>query len=143
MAGNFKYFENGFIAISGKQIMRVTDVNISYKVSTDEVTSFDSNFVKEFQPTFSEWTATATLFLNDTTTSGVTDSNITGATNALLIYETIKARTPVNLVLKVDSSNFQKGSVILTGGDISGAVGGKMTMSLSMQGSGALTKASS
>lgn len=141
-----KYFETGFITLNGKMLMKLTDISLSVDVDTDEVHSFDSDYFKEYEYGYGGWKASANGILTDdsaelTKFSG--ETGITGVTNGFDALEAVKSRTKYNLVIKIDSSNYQKGTVLLTSCPISGAMGTKMTYSLEMQGSGLLTKYSS
>lgn len=141
-----KYFNNGYLTLAGDVLLKLTDVSLNYTVDTDEVTSFDSDFNKEYYPTFGGWTATASgIFADDTTEpdkfSG--ETRVSGTTNGIELLETIKAKSiDVGFVLKVDSSNYQVGSVLISSYDLTAGLGTKMTFSLNLQGVGALTKAS-
>ena len=140
---NIKYFENGYLTLSGDMIMKLTDISMSYTVDTDEVTSYDSSYSKEFEPTYTSWTASANGIVASTAStpskfSG--ESRISGNTTGIDLLETIKNRQIAQLVMKVDSSNYQVGNVILNQYDLSGSIGSKMTYSLSFQGTGDLTK---
>ncbi len=141
-----KYFNSGFLTLAGKVVVKLTDISVNYSVDTDEVTSFDSNYVKEYQAGYGGWTASATGIVSDDSTEPTKysgETRVTGVTNGFDLLETSKARIPLALVMKVDTSNYQTGTVIVTSYDISGALGSKMTYSLSLQGTGNLTKASS
>ena len=143
MAVKFLEANKGFLSLNGKQVMQLMDITVTYSTATEETASFDNQFIKSFQPTWTSWTADAT-FIADDTTAGYytgTTSNPTGSTNGLLMFESIKLRTAMNLVVKIDAGNFQKGSVIVTSCDIKAQAGKFLTGSIKMQGSGALTKA--
>lgn len=143
MAVKFLEANKGFLSLGGKQVMQLTDINIAYSVGTEEVAAFDNQFQKIFQSTWKSWTADATFITDDTVTGYYTGttSNPTGSTNGLLIFEQIKVGTALNLVVKIDAGNFQKGSVIVTSVDLKYSSGKFGTGSIKMQGSGALTKA--
>ncbi len=142
MAVKFIEANKGFLALNKKQIMQLTDITINYSTATDEVAAFDNNFVKSYLPTWTSWTADATFIADDTVTGFFTGttSNPTGSTNGLLIFEQIKLRTALTMVAKIDASNFQSGSVIITSCDIKAQAGKMMTGSIKLQGSGALAK---
>src|SRR6267154_3440021 len=120
MAVKFIESNKGFLSINNKQVMQLTDISIAYTTATEEVAAFDNLFVKAFQPTWTSWTADATFIADDIVTGFYTGttSNPTGSTNGLLLFEAIKLRTAMNLVVKIDAGNFQKGSVIVTSCDI-------------------------
>ena len=141
-----QYIEgSGFIAIKNKMVMQVTDISLSYQIGTDEVLTFDSNFVKSYLPTTTSWTADMS-FIADTTTTGYTSytggtvaGTLTGSTNGLAVFELAKLRTAATLVIKLDDGNLQKGSVVITGVDIKAASGKFISGSVKCQGSGNLT----
>jgi predicted secreted protein len=141
-----KYFESGFLVLannttSGKQILKLTDVSLTYNVDTDETTSFDNSYSKTYEPTYMSWTVSCSGMITDDSADINTDAAVTGSTNGLLLLEQAKLRTGTKIIMKIDSSNYQKGDVIITSYDLKAAVGSKMTFSLNLQGSGALTKA--
>lgn len=144
-----QYIEGtGFIAIGNKMIMQVSDISLSYQTGTDEVLTFDSNFVKSYLPTTTSWTADAS-FIADTTTTGYASytggtaaSTLTGSTNGLAVFELAKLRTVATLVIKLDDSNLQRGSVVITGVDVKASAGKFISGSIKLQGSGALAHAS-
>lgn len=140
-----KYFENGFLAIGGKAVVKLTDITVSYSTDTDEVTSFDSNFTKEYEIGYGGWTASASGIVSDDATkptrlSGETSLSGTTAVNAYDILEYAKTRTIYDFIVKVDTGNYQKGKVIINSMEVSGAVGSKMTYSIGLQGTSGLTK---
>src|SRR5258705_1473871 len=143
MAVKFIESAKGFVSVAGKQIMQLTDLSIAFTTATEETAAFDNNFVKSFQSTWTSWTADGTFIVDDTTAGFITGttSNPTGSTNGLLLFEQIKLRTPMNLVVKIDASNYQKGSCIITSCDLKYQAGKFGTGSIKLQGSGALTKA--
>jgi hypothetical protein len=128
-----KYFNSGFLTLDGDILLKITDISLNYSVDSDEITSFDSDFNKEYYPTFSNWTVSASgIFADDTTEpskfSG--ETRVSGATNGIAILEVIKSKaTNVGLVLKIDTGNYQTGDVIITSFDLTGALGTKMTYS--------------
>ncbi len=142
-----KYFEDpsikGFIAVKKQMVMNLTDANISYQTATDKVTTFDDAFVDQYLPTTTSWTADATGVVTDTSTGYAgyaTGTTLTGSTNGLLILETIKNRQIVTFKMKIDASNYQNGSAIITDCSHKYGVGKNATWSLKLQGTGALTK---
>ena len=142
-----KNFENGFLVIGtsgtkGKAVLKLTDVSLNYVVDTDETTNYDSSFAKTYQATYSSWNVSCSgIFADDILPNPYSGSStqVTGATNGILLLEQTKLRATCKLILKVDSSNFQRGDIILNSYDLKGAVGNKMTFSLQLQGTGALT----
>jgi hypothetical protein len=54
-----KYFNSGFLTLDGDILLKITDISLNYSVDSDEITSFDSDFNKEYYPTFSNWTVSA------------------------------------------------------------------------------------
>lgn len=137
-----KYFENGYISLKGKGLLKLTDITLSENTDTDETTSFDSDFSKEYEPGYFGWTASASGILTDDTAepSKWADVPISGATNAFELIEMGKGRVKYDMILKLDTGNYQKGKVIINSMEVSGSLGAKMTYSLSLQGDGKLTK---
>lgn len=144
-----KNFESGFLVIGtsgtkGKAVLKLTDVSLSYSVDTDEITSFDSSFAKTYQPTYSSWNVSCSgIFADDIAPNPYSGSStqVTGATNGILLLDQTKLRATCKLILKVDTANFQRGDIIINSYELKGAVGNKMTYTLQLQGTGALTTA--
>jgi len=139
-----KYFQNGFLSLSGKAILKLTDISLDLQVDSDELSSFDNFPWKEYASTGMGWTASASGIMTDDATElskwSTEVGNITGATNGFLLLESVKSGLEFNFIIKIDSTNYQTGNCILNSISVSGALGTKMTYSLSITGSGALTK---
>lgn len=142
-----KYFNEGYMILDGDGLLKLTDITISFAGDTDEVTTFDTFPWKDYESTYQGWTASANGVFESGTTelskwSG--ETRISGATSGAELLEKAKVRTSKNdFAVKVMPGLFQTGQVIITAYELSGAVGSKMTFSLSLQGCGALAKASS
>ena len=143
-----KYLEanGGFLAIGKKMIAQLSDISLSYQVGTEEIGTFDQNFVKAFEPTTSTWTADASFIADDTVTGylsytgGTAAGTLTGTTNGFLLLETAKNRGKVTFCIKLDSGNLQRGTVIISSVDVKASSGKYISGSIKLQGSGALTK---
>lgn len=153
-SSDIKYFENGFLVIgtgstatSGKGVLGLQSISLSYTVDVEEVTIFDNNFTKIFTPTYKSWTASASgMFMSLVTEthpqSG--DTKFVGATNASLLLEQIKTRsTDLKAFFKIDSSNYQGGTCIITSYELSADAGSPMSFSIELQGTSDLTKSTS
>jgi hypothetical protein len=158
MATNaFKYFEDGFLTLNltggtagGKVLLRLTDISLKMSRDIDETVTFDNNFNKVKNPTFFNWSVSASGVISSDTGESEFESSSSGDTrvintyNGLELIDVIKTKTTSAYVyMKIASATYQKGKVIVSSFEVSGSVGSKLTYSIEMQGSGSLTTATS
>lgn len=153
----YKFFEDGYLiynssgsTTNGKVILRLQDISLSFEREVSEVAAFDTAWSREYIPTFSNWTVSAsgavTDLTSDTAFSGSSsgETKINGSYNGLQLLEEVKKRnTSGVIVLKFADDNYQSGNVILTSYEISASQGENMSFSLEMQGTGQLSYSAS
>lgn len=149
---SIKYFENGFLVLTsgttGSAILGLQDISLSYSVDTTELQAFDTNFQKLYAPSYKNWSVSASgVFMSMSGESEFPqsgDTNVVGGQSAAALLELIKLRkTDQKIILKLDTNNYQKGSVLVTSFEVSATAGENMSFSLELQGTSELTKATS
>jgi hypothetical protein len=154
---NFQYFDNGFLTLNmtggtagGKVLLRLTDITLSQKRDIETTTTFDNNFKKVKRSTYYDWSIKADGIVatdsgeSEFLSASSADTRIINTYNGLELFELIKNQTnSAQVYLKLATSVYQKGNVIITACDISASSGNYLKYSLQLEGSGDLSLATS
>lgn len=146
-SSSLKFFESGFLLIGTKLVLGLNNISLDYTVDTEELLTFDLNKVKSKYPTFSSWTASASgemlALTSDTYSPMSAETRVTGATNGFVLLESIKSKAEYPIVLKVDASNYQTGTAIITSYNMTADAGSSQKFSIELTSTSDLTKATS
>jgi hypothetical protein len=141
---SIKNFESGYLGLGTSTtgtsiILGLQSGSVKFKIDTQEITTFESNFSKQPTPTYTSWTIECKgIYLNlsgDTYHQQSGDTRSTGGVAAKVLFALTKARsTNQRVTLKLGAGDYHTGSVLLTDYSIDFSAGDPMTFNLSMIG---------
>jgi hypothetical protein len=145
---SLKFFESGFLTVgTGKVVLGLTDISLDYTVDSEEYLTYDFNRSKKFYPTFSSWKASASgKFLaisGDTYSPQSGDTRVVTSHNGASLLEQITLKGDLPIVFKLDASNYQVSTAILTSYSVSSSAGSALEFTIELQGTSDLTKQTS
>jgi hypothetical protein len=135
---------------TGRVLLRLTGINLSASREVTEASTYDNYAIIKRPANAYSWEISCDGIASSDTGESEFQNTNSGSTyvvntyNALELLELIKTKTSsATIVYKLAANNFQKGNVIITSIELSSAVNEDVTFSLSLSGSGDLTKTTS
>lgn len=133
-----------FLSINKGWLAKATSVSLDAELAKEETTSLESAGFREYQPTLygASFSADLMAAVSSTGYTAYSGASVTSGMTAYVLFEELKNRRTVPACLKIDNSNFQKGSVVLEKVSLKADTGKIITFSVSGTYTGTVVKSS-